>query len=729
MKAHTFKNPFNTLALCSVLSSIALSGISGCTLEHAIERGDRCPPRTGGDMPEDGISFIVLEKNKICDESNAGCFPESFAQKICPIEADTCYESTEHKYYCMKHCEEGRVACNGNCIDPKTDTAYCGARGLCTSDDPDSQQYSGAKCNEGQSCDNGTCRQVTCNEGEHKKGMTCEPDSKEACGSVENNCTLLPHVKEVECENAQCVIQKCESGYFHVDGECIASPCATKENRCSEDGLLRYYCDASNNPQIEKCEEGKECHSGVCISNVGTKCTTEEDCGEEEICREGSCISNPDLADPTLGEHCEQINYDARCGALGLSVLSCAFDETKDDFVVTSKPCGDYTSCVDGKCVCESSMKPRCIDPETVEKCVDGNLTTERCETGKACNGGICNIPGETCTASSDCPSNEETVYVCVRGQCLIQPNCYPGITAPRCENASTLKKCDENGVLRTTTCQYYETCESTIKSGDTCVSREGKACNEDSFTNQCFLAEDNNQYLEKCINNKIAFKNCTTAGSSSSMYCASIHGITECMFSCPSTHVESANCTADPYGAYFSMCTKGEDVAGNAGFFSVPYKGYCEKTLAQYCYKDALKNITMMALDCNSLNPATTCDASLDPSKGFCQGLASCSTPTASCDGKTAINCIPNPVGEGNVLITSDCASECDVYSPSSDSSWKMAKCYLEKAGKGSTFGLCLGDGTIGVLEGDHSLILTCMANTVKLTSENGHEYCICAE
>lgn len=366
---------------------------------------------------------------------------------------------------------------------------------------------------------------------------------------------------------------------------------------------------------------------------------------------------------------------------------------------------------------------------ENGEKCVDGNLTTERCETGKACNGGICNIPGETCTASSDCPSNEETVYVCVRGQCLIQPNCYPGITAPRCENASTLKKCDENGVLRTTTCQYYETCESTIKSGDTCVSREGKACNEDSFTNQCFLAEDNNQYLEKCINNKIAFKNCTTAGSSSSMYCASIHGITECMFSCPSTHVESANCTADSYGAYFSMCTKGEDVAGNAGFFSVPYKGYCEKTLAQYCYKDALKNITMMALDCNSLNPATTCDASLNPSKGFCQELASCSTPTASCDGKTAINCIPNPVGEGNVLIKSDCASECDVYSPSSDSSWKMAKCYLEKAGKGSTFGLCLGDGTIGVLEGDHSLILTCMANTVKLTSENGHEYCICAE
>ena len=363
---------------------------------------------------------------------------------------------------------------------------------------------------------------------------------------------------------------------------------------------------------------------------------------------------------------------------------------------------------------------------ENGEQCVDGNQTTERCETGKACNGGICNIPGETCTASSDCPSNEETVYVCVRGQCLIQPNCYPGITAPRCENASTLKKCDENGVLRTTTCQYYETCESTIKSGDTCVSREGKACNEDSFTNQCFLAEDNNQYLEKCINNKIAFKNCTTAGSSSSMYCASIHGITECMFSCPSTHVESANCTADPYGAYFSMCTKGEDVAGNAGFFSVPYKGYCEKTLAQSCYKDALKNITMMALDCNSLNPATTCDATLNPSKGFCQGLASCSTPTASCDGKTAINCIPNPVGEGNVLIKSDCASECDVYSPSSDSSWKMAKCYLEKAGKGSTFGLCLGDGTIGVLEGDHSLILTCMANTVKLTSENGHEYCI---
>ena len=59
MKAHTFKNPFNTLALCSVLSSIALSGISGCTLEHAIERGDRCPPRTGGDMPEDVTDYLT----------------------------------------------------------------------------------------------------------------------------------------------------------------------------------------------------------------------------------------------------------------------------------------------------------------------------------------------------------------------------------------------------------------------------------------------------------------------------------------------------------------------------------------------------------------------------------------------------------------------------------------------------------------------------------------------
>lgn len=43
------------------------------------------------------------------------------------------------------------------CIDPMTDNAYCGAKGLCNSDDAGSQHFRGTVCNSNHKCVDGKC--------------------------------------------------------------------------------------------------------------------------------------------------------------------------------------------------------------------------------------------------------------------------------------------------------------------------------------------------------------------------------------------------------------------------------------------------------------------------------------------------------------------------------------------------------------------------------------------
>ena len=121
-----------------------------------------------------------------------------------------------------QRCENGKcmcpnsthVFCGGNCLDPRNDNQYCGAsaQGVCNSDDPNNQNFKGGNCGE-FACLNSVCQ---CGEGYHLYNNSCEKDDNQNCGVHGNHCDIedYKHSTSIACEESRCVIKDCEAGSF-----------------------------------------------------------------------------------------------------------------------------------------------------------------------------------------------------------------------------------------------------------------------------------------------------------------------------------------------------------------------------------------------------------------------------------------------------------------------------------------------------------------------------------
>ena len=194
-------------------------------------------------------------------------------------------------------CPSDLVLCNGNCIDPASDSAYCGARGDCKNEN------SGDVCTDGKTCVKGVCSQVSatcspektlcpgnvcknlntdnqnchycgfscpqstpycvtgncveCNSDENcnnsTKGKKCDTTRKECvqCLSVDD-CKLGANQEIVICNANQCKVNKCKAG-FYIEGDvCVActQPQPNSGQIATSDGMdsnsCAFSCDSSN---------------------------------------------------------------------------------------------------------------------------------------------------------------------------------------------------------------------------------------------------------------------------------------------------------------------------------------------------------------------------------------------------------------------------------------------------------------------------------------------------
>ena len=281
-----------------------------------------------------GKCDVACEKGMACQEGECKsiCKPD---ETYCEA-SDTCADLTNavaNCGECGKSCEEGEVclkgecrqdcgndaiACNGSCIDPATSSAFCGAKGKCTDDGGESEDFKGVECAQNETCAEGQCvcaseNDIKCliaTEDEVSRFACVDPSQTTAyCGctaeSAGLNCETLPNVAEGTCSAGTCSIT-CKPGFEDCDKDpsngCEAdlnSPdtCGTCETACNHEHVADDGLACTVGKCTPTCQENFYDCNGSCVSLVsndncgacGNACPDGLACSPEGVCYVSEC--------------------------------------------------------------------------------------------------------------------------------------------------------------------------------------------------------------------------------------------------------------------------------------------------------------------------------------------------------------------------------------------------------------------------------------------------------
>ena len=314
----------------------------------------------------------------------------------CTVLQKVCISDENMNTFCSDGCPgNATLECNGVCIDPMTSLAYCGS-------DNCELRYC-PNIVEGWrngSCVQGECKVRDCLAGYHLienvEGKTlCEKDSPEACGESGLNCIdEIENAEIVDCVVGECVVSKCQDGYYPYNDKCIEIP----DGQCGD-----IYCSlnevCNEDTHTCTCKPGFEECDGVCY-NLKSNLFHCGDCNTgchgahaEFSCTDGQCV----LSSCHAGYH----EHDNGCEADDME--NCGEHGAPCDSTVI--PNGASFSCDDGKCkvnqcdlnyhlyenTCEEDTAEHCGSHENSCPSVDGGTyhcqsLTKTCEL--LCNKG-----------------------------------------------------------------------------------------------------------------------------------------------------------------------------------------------------------------------------------------------------------------------------------------------------------------------------------------------------
>jgi hypothetical protein len=260
---------------------------------------------------------------------------------VCPVTEGGCDAQ------CSMTRQQCVVECNGKCVDPVTDRAYCGASGDCTGDS------AGSVCAAGEVCNAGKC------------ALSCQAGL-------------------VNCEG-KCIDPMNDPRYCGADASCANGTTCAAGNVCSL-GTCRLTCQVGlvncGGKCIDPLQDKRFC-------GVDASCAGGVECGADWTCAQGTCRPLVCLDGQVLcGNRCIDPQSDVSyCGASGFCTGPLA-----------GTACLPSQSCSAGTCVCPDNTV-RCGDG-----CVDPLLDPKYCGATGTCTGANA---GSACLANQVCSDGQ----------------------------------------------------------------------------------------------------------------------------------------------------------------------------------------------------------------------------------------------------------------------------------------------------------------------------------
>jgi hypothetical protein len=168
---------------------------------------------------------------------------------------------------CALSCQEGLVACGGTCTDPMTSRTHCGAKSDCTGEN------AGELCGDGEICDNGECKASCADKLVACDGTCVDPKTDVLHCGAGSDCSSEPGVTcsggehaAPACVDGGCRIV-CDAGYADCDG--VAA------NGCETQGICAGACtfrDAEHPSYTTTAQDVALCGNYYDESNIASAC-------------------------------------------------------------------------------------------------------------------------------------------------------------------------------------------------------------------------------------------------------------------------------------------------------------------------------------------------------------------------------------------------------------------------------------------------------------------------
>ncbi len=444
-------------------------------------------------------------------------------------------------------CSEGKcVATQEACLAPKK---VCEGSCVSVSSDPRNCGDCGTKCDDTESCQNGSCVKG-CADGYTLIDGQCYNTSvdSEHCGDNHTACGANQYCAEDKADNiVKCM---CMSDFYDCDGDA--------SNGCEASVQCDYVCETGEKacgPNM-CCPESDSCCGSSCCAEGTTCCGEntcydlqndahhcggcENECKASETCLDGVCIDN---AEQTCEDPALSVCW-GKCVDLQTDSQNCESCGTKcdDGFECKNAQCvvactGDLTACGDacadltkdsmncGACGNKCGTDSQCVTDETGTSC---KLTSEinpelvcNTEEDLATEGYIPKLEcwGKCIDGTSDndncgrCGNKCDEKYTCINSACAYA--CAEGLTA-----------CDEDCLDLTKDNMNCGACGNKCGTDSQCVTDEsGTSCKLTSEINPelvCNTEEDlaTEGYIPKlecwgkCVDGQTDKDNCGTCGN-----------------------------------------------------------------------------------------------------------------------------------------------------------------------------------------------------------------------
>ncbi len=628
-----------------------------------------------------GTMCLNPASNETCGADD--CDKDNYGGDNCNAYEDNreCSKDDDGKYRC--HCTKGDIVCDGTCITPANNMDYCGAKGGCSDEDPDSSDYRGQKCDP----DSGVCKngQCSCNsnlvwcaiEDLNDSELQCyDPSDDKTCGAhlsddgihcETNPCNELYTCQRKSSDEFECAQTGCAEGeqFCMIDGEKSCIPKYSTEN-C---GLCNNNCNLLNyaNAIVSGCEDNEgtptcafECEEGYencgdkfapnCIDlknnrmNCG-KCG--ESCEDGFICVEGSCniTSCPSNECAINGSTC--VNNDNQCG------VECKNCKLQDPNAFCQNGACIITDCPkDTHPVFENSQISKCA-PNTPQACGPNTMTINDTldDCTKIANAAEVKCVDSACTVVNCQPNFHLSANqkACVANQ---NDQCAP-------TNSSTVQNCNSIANSATVSCQGGKCAVTECKqnfhlnAGKTGCDANGKqicAPTNSNSTKDCTSIA--NAADVDCVNGACKVKNCSANFhlNGDATGCTA----TNASACAPTNSSQATNCNSIANAASVA-CTAGQCTVSNckSGFHLNSGKTGCVQTTSDSCAATNSNSV----INCNNgpkkICVNGTCECSSDNSlvlnyDGDACVIPACQGIPGVTDGETNDynRCIPTACG-----------------------------------------------------------------------------------